>query len=84
MNFNKVLETLIFQRSYIFILNIHSIDRLSKAGAALVNTISSVMLRLNANIAGDFIMFSFFFHLLSRQDSEEAPWYSPCVFLSGI
>ena len=39
-----MLETLIFQRSYaqtVFMLNTHPINGLSKAGAALVNTISS-------------------------------------------
>ena len=44
VNFNKMLETLIFQRYVlctVFILNTHPINRLSKAGAALVNTISS-------------------------------------------
>ena len=35
VNFNKMLET-------VFILNTHPINRLSKAGAALVNTISSI------------------------------------------
>ena len=44
VNFNKMLETLIFLTvlSTVFILNTHPINRLSKAGAALVNTISSI------------------------------------------
>ena len=43
VNFNKMLETLIFSTvlCIVFILNTHPINRLSKAGAALVNTISS-------------------------------------------
>ena len=38
VNFNKMLETVLCT---VFILNTHPINRLSKAGAALVNTISS-------------------------------------------
>ena len=42
VNFNKILATLIFTvLCTVFILNTHPINRLSKAGAALVNTISS-------------------------------------------
>ena len=45
VNFNKMLETLIFQRSYgQYLYQIHisiTINRLAKAGAALVITISS-------------------------------------------
>ena len=45
VNFNKRVETLTVQWSYtctVFILNTHPINSLSKAGAALVNTISSI------------------------------------------
>ena len=41
VNFNKMLETLKTVVCTVFILNRHPINRLSIAGAALVNTFSS-------------------------------------------
>ena len=54
VNFNKMLETVNFSTVLctVFILNTHPINRLSKAGAALVNTISNA--RRNGFFGGEF------------------------------
>ena len=54
VNFNKMLETVNFSTVLctVFILNTHAINRLSKAGAALVNTISNA--RRNGFFGGEF------------------------------
>jgi len=44
VNFNKMLQMFIFQQSYEF--NTHPINKLSNAGAALVNNISSLYRRI--------------------------------------
>ena len=43
VNFNKMLKMFVFQQSYAqYLYSSHRINKLSKAGAASVNTISSV------------------------------------------
>ena len=69
VNFNKVLETLIFSTVLcaVFILNTLPINRLSKAGAALVNTTSS----LNSGKACFCLFMSFSRH--KENVTKEAP-----------
>jgi len=55
VNFNKMLENVNFSTILctVFILNTHPINRISKAGAALVNTISNA--RRNGFFGGNFL-----------------------------
>ena len=73
VKFDKMLETLIFQRSCtVIVSNTHPINRLSKAGAALENTIASIL-----------VVISIDFHLSTAKTVDSSSFFVFCIMLNG-